>query len=179
MDNEVQIKRMMPNSIEAEQAVIGAMLMDRDAIITAMKKLNKEDFYYEVYATLFEAMKELFDADQAVDTITLQNRLREKNAPPEISSLEYIGSILNAIPTSANVCYFANIVRDKAVLRNLIRTLETLENECYAEEEPVPLVLEDTEKKISKIIQESRRNTDYEVIRDIMLNALIKIGTVS
>ncbi len=179
MDNEAQIRRLMPSSLEAEQAVIGSMLMDRDAIIAATESLNKEDFYYEVYATLFEAMKELFDAGQAVDTITLQNKLREKNAPPEVSSLEYIGNILNAIPTSANVRYYANIVWEKAVLRNLIKTLEKLEGECYAGEEPVPLVLEDTEKKIFKIIQESRGNTDYVPIRDVVLNALKKIEMVA
>ncbi len=179
MDNEAQIRRLMPSSLEAEQAVVGAMLMDRDAIIAATEILHKEDFYHGVYGTLFEAMKELFDAGQAVDTITLQNKLREKNVPPEVSSLEYIGGILNAIPTSANVRYYAGIVRDKAVLRNLIKTLENLENECYAGEEPVPLVLEDTEKKIFKIIQDSRGNTDYVPIREIVLNALKKIEMVA
>ncbi len=179
MDNEAQIRRLMPSSLEAEQAVIGAMLMDRDAIIAATEILQKDDFYHGVYGTLFEAMKELFDAGQAVDTITLQNKLREKNVPPEVSSLEYIGGILNAIPTSANVRYYAGIVRDKAVMRNLIKTLEKLENECYAGEEPVPLVLEDTEKKIFKIIQDSRGNTDYVPIRDVVLNALKKIEMVA
>ncbi len=179
MDNEAQIRRLMPGSLEAEQAVIGSMLMDRDAIIAATETIHKEDFYYNPYGTLFEAMKELFDAGQAVDTITLQNKLREKDVPPEVSSLEYIGSILNAIPTSANVRHYANIVREKSVLRNLIKALEKLENECYAGEEPVPLILEDTEKKIYRIIQESRGNTEYVPIRDIVLNALKKIEAVA
>lgn len=179
MDNETQIRRIMPNSLEAEQSVIGSMLMDRDAIIAATETLQKDDFYHSQYGILFESMEELFHAGQAVDAITLQNKLREKNVPPEISSLEYLGAILNAIPTSANARHYANIVRDKATLRRLIRTMEEIENQCYADSEELPQVLEDTEKKVFQIIQQSRGSEDFVPIRDVVLNALKKIELVS
>ena len=85
---EALVKRIMPHSLEAEQSVIGSMIMDRDAILTASEQLVKDDFYHQQYGILFETITELFNSGAPVDLITLQNRLREKNVPPEISSLE-------------------------------------------------------------------------------------------
>ena len=82
------MKRIMPNSLEAEQSVIGSMIMDRDAIVTATEMLHKDDFYHQQYGILFEAMSELFMKNLPVDLVTLQNKLKEKDVPDEISSLE-------------------------------------------------------------------------------------------
>lgn len=84
---EALMKRVMPNSLEAEQSVIGSMIMDREAIIAASEILLKEDFYHQQYGVLFEAMVELFNEGQPADLVTLQNRLKEKDVPPEVSSL--------------------------------------------------------------------------------------------
>lgn len=83
---ETLIKRIMPNSLEAEQSVIGSMIMDKEAIVTAMEMLLPEDFYHKQYGILFEAMGELYDKSQPVDLVTLQNKLKEKDVPAEISS---------------------------------------------------------------------------------------------
>ena len=107
---ETLIKRVMPNSLEAEQSVIGSMIMDKDAIVAAMEILIKEDFYHQQYGILFDAMVELYNAGQPVDLVTLQNKLKEKDVPKEVSSLEFVRELLNAVPTSANVKYYANIV---------------------------------------------------------------------
>ena len=112
---EALVKRIMPHSLEAEQSVIGSMIMDRDAILTASEQLVKDDFYHQQYGILFETITELFNSGSPVDLITLQNRLREKNVPPEISSLEYVGDLVTAVPTSANIKYYADIVKEKAV----------------------------------------------------------------
>ena len=112
---EALVKRIMPHSLEAEQSVIGSMIMDRDAILTASEQLVKDDFYHQQYGILFETITELFNSGAPVDLITLQNRLREKNVPPEISSLEYVGDLVTTVPTSANVKYYAEIVKEKAV----------------------------------------------------------------
>ena len=96
---ESMIKRIMPNSLEAEQSVIGSMIMDRDAIVTATEMLHKDDFYHKQYGVLFEAMSELFMANLPVDLVTLQNKLKEKDVPSEISSLEFVRDLLNAVPT--------------------------------------------------------------------------------
>lgn len=116
---EALIKRTMPNSIEAEQSVIGAMMMDRAAIIASSETLMAEDFYHHQYAVLFDSMIELFNQNQPVDFITLQNKLKEKDLPPEITSLEYINDLVAAVPTSANIRYYANIVKEKAMSRQI------------------------------------------------------------
>ena len=175
---EALIKRVMPNSLEAEQSVIGSMIMDKDAIVTASELLISEDFYHKQYGILFDAMVELFNAGQPVDLVTLQNKLKEKDVPPEISSLEYVGDLVTAVPTSANVKYYANIVKEKSVLRNLIKVTEHIENECYAGKESVEDILADTEKSVFSLLQ-NRSGGDYVPIKQVVINALDKIEQAS
>ena len=144
---ETIVKRVMPNSKEAEQSVIGSMIMDREAILTASEMLHKEDFYYQQYGIIFEAMVELFTANQPVDLVTLQNKLKEKDVPEEVSSLEFVRELLASVPTSANIKYYATIVNENAVKRRLIRITEAIENECYAGKESLESVLNKTEKE--------------------------------
>ena len=129
---EQLIKRVMPHSAEAEQSVIGAMMIDQEAIAAAMEVLHPEDFYQKQYGTLFEAMCALYNEGKPVDPVTLQERLKEMNVPPEVSSLEYMGALIASVPTSANVRHYAQIVADKSVLRRLIRVNEEIANTCYA-----------------------------------------------
>ena len=91
---EALLKRVMPHSVEAEQSVIGSMIIDREAIVVASGLLRKEDFYGKQYGVVFEAMTELNDEGKPVDLITLQNRLREKDVPPEVSSLEFVRDLI-------------------------------------------------------------------------------------
>lgn len=172
------VKRVMPNSLEAEQSVIGSMLMDRDAILTASGMLGKDDFYHQQYGLLFETITELFNSGSAVDLITLQNRLREKQAPPEISSLEYIGGLISAIPTSVNVGDYARIVQEKSLLRRLIRINEEIADSCYRGSDSPETILEDTEKRIFQLLQ-SRSGSDFVPIREIVLQALDRIEQAS
>ena len=111
--DESLIKKILPHSIEAEQSVVGSMIMDKDAITTASEIISSEDFYQHQYGILFDAMVELFNEGKPVDLITLQEKLKEKELPSELSSLEFIRDIISAVPTSANVKYYANIVRDR------------------------------------------------------------------
>lgn len=172
---ETLIKRIMPNSLEAEQSVIGSMIMDKDAIVTAMEILHKDDFYHQQYGILFETMVELFNASQPVDLITLQNKLKEKNVPPEISSLEYVGDLVAAVPTSANVKYYANIVKDNAMRRELIKVTQSIENDCYAGQESLDFIMDKTEKEVFTLLNSRQGNTDYTPIRQVVMNALEKI----
>ncbi len=171
---EALIKRIMPNSLEAEQSVIGAMIMDREAIVIASETLTKEDFYQQSYGVIFESMVELYNEGQPVDVVTLQNRLREKNVPPEISSMEFVGGLVLAVPTSANVKYYANIVADKAILRRLIKVNEEIANQCYLGSDSVEDILADTEKQIFGILQ-NKGGGDYVPIKQVVINALEKI----
>ena len=128
---ESLIKRVLPHSIEAEQSVIGSMLMDKEAILAASEILTAEDFYGRQYGLMFEAMVELYNEGEPVDFITLKNRLQEKDAPPEIFGVEFMSNIINIVPTSANIKHYANIVSEKSTLRKLIKINEEIENICY------------------------------------------------
>ena len=132
MAEEAILKRVLPHSIEAEQSVIGSMIMDKDAIVTASEILHGDDFYSKQFVIIFVAMVDLLDCAEPVDLITLQNKLKEKDVPPEVSSLEFVKDLLGIVPTSANVANYANIVAEKSLLRKLIRLNEEIENTCYA-----------------------------------------------
>lgn len=175
---EAVLKRVLPHSVEAEQSVVGSMLMDKDAIVVASEIITGEDFYQKQYGILFEAMVELHEQGSPVDLVTLQNRLREKDVPPEISSLEFVRDIITAVPTSANIKYYAEIVAEKSTLRKLIRLNEEIANTCYAGKESLEFILEDTEKRVFQLVQ--KRNTgDFIPIRQIVMDAMNKIEIAS
>ncbi len=171
---ESVIKRVQPHSIEAEQAVLGAMLLDQEAIVKAAEILKPQDFYARQYGVLFEAMIELNHEGKPVDLVTLQNRLREKDVPPEISSLEFVKDIVGMVDTSVNVEQHAKIVSDKALLRQIIKTNEEIANTCYAGKESVDTILESTEKQVFDLVQ-SRGSSDFVPINQIVINALERI----
>lgn len=175
---EALIKRVLPHSVEAEQSVLGAMLMDREAIMAASEIIDSEDFYQHQYGILFEAMLELYNEGKPADLITLQDRLREKDVPPEISSLEFARDLLNAVPTSANIRYYAQIVQEKSMLRKMIKVTEEIANTCYLAKERVDDIMEDTEKKVFNLLQK-RTSGDFVPIKDVVLNALDKIELAS
>ncbi len=176
--DEALIKRVLTHSIEAEQAVIGAMLMDKEAILTSSEIISGADFYQSAYGVVFEAIVEIYNEGKPVDLVTLQSRLKEKDVPAEISSLEFVRDLVAAVPTSANVKYYAEIVADKAMLRRLIKLNEEIENMCYLGKEPMEVVLETTEKKVFELVQ--KRNTgDFVPIKQVVLNALDKIEMAS
>lgn len=175
---ETLIKRVMPHSVEAEQSVVGAMLMDKDAILAASEIVCGDDFYQNAYGVIFDSMVELFNEGKPVDLITLQERLKEKEVPPEISSLEFVRDLVAAVPTSANVRYYAQIVSDKAVMRKLIKMNDELSNICYAGNEPLESVLEKTEKSVFQLLQ-NRNAGEYVPIRQVVMNALEKVEKAS
>lgn len=176
--DEAILKRVLPHSIEAEQSVIGSMIMDREAIVVASELITGEDFYNRQYGVCFESMVELNNEGKPVDLVTLQDRLKEKDVPPEISSLEFIRDLITAVPTSANIKYYANIVAEKSTLRKLIRLNEEIENSCYAGKDSLESILETTEKKVFELVQ--RRNTgDFVPIRQVVMNAMEKIELAS
>lgn len=175
---EQVIKRIMPHSVEAEQSVIGSMMIDRDAIITAAEMLLPEDFYGKQFGTLFEAIVELQESDGVVDVVTLQDKLSEKGVPMEINNMEYLGNLVAAVPTSANIKQYCQIVSEKALLRKLIRLNEDIANSCYAGREDTDVILEETEKKIFSLVQK-RNSRDYIPIRDIVVDAINKIEMAS
>ena len=175
---EALIKRILPHSEEAERSVIGCMIMSRDAILAASELLSGEDFYQQQLGVVFDAMVELFNEGKPVDLVTLPDRLKEKDVPPEVYSVEFIRDLLDAVPTSANIRYYANIVSEKAMLRKLIKLNEDIANTCYLSKERVEDILEDTEKRMFQLLQK-RNSGDTVPIRQVVLNALNTIEKAS
>lgn len=177
MGDEV-VKRIMPHSNEAEQAVIGSMIIDADAIPAAMEKITEEDFYNRQYGSLFKAMVELFNEGKTCDLVTIKTKLEEMDVPSEVVSIDFIRNILDMVPTSANIKQYTDIVYEKSVLRNLIRANEDIAGKCYAGNDKLEAILEETEKKIFDLIQ-SGNTGDYTPVRQVVLNVFEKIEKAS
>ena len=178
MAEEDAIKRVMPHSIEAEQSVIGAMLMDAEAIEAASEMLKEEDFYARQYGVLFTAILEMHQKGIAVDPVTLQSRLREKNLPPEVYGSSTIIELIEQVPTSANIRSYAAIVSEKSLLRKLIRAGEEIAGSCYTQKDELEVIMNQAEKKIFEISQR-RNSSGFVPIRQIVLNAIEKIEYAS
>lgn len=176
--DEAVLKRVLPHSIEAEKSVIGAMLMDKEAVTAALNMLTKEDFYSSQYAVIFESMAELFNEGKPIDLVVLQEKLKEKNISPEIAGIDFIRDILTEVPTSANIRSYAGIVHEKAVLRRLIRVSEDIANTCYADKEQLEDILANAEKNIFKVLQ-SKSSGTLKPIEKIAENVLNRIEEVS
>ena len=168
----------MPHSIEAEQSVIGAMLMDSDAIEIASEMLKEEDFYARQYGVLFAAILEMRAKGEAVDPVTLQTRLKEKNLPPEIYGTGAILELIEQVPTSANIKTYAGIVAEKSLLRRMIRANEEIAGACYTQKDDIEEIMNQAEKKIFEISQK-RDSEGFVPIRQIVLNAIDKIEYAS
>ena len=175
---EALIKRVMPHSIEAEQSVVGAMLMDKDAITTAGEIISGDDFYQASYGVIFDSMIELFNEGKPVDLITLQEYLKEKDVPPEISSMEFARDLLMGTQTSANIKSYAEIVREKSIMRRLIKVNEETANACYLQNQPLEEILEDAQKQVFALA-ETGNSEEYVPIKQVVLNALDVIERAS
>lgn len=178
--DEAVIKRIMPHSTEAERAVIGAILMNKEAAMAASELITGEDFYQTAYGIVYDAMLELFHKGQPIDLITLQEHLKEKNVPPEVSGLEFVKDLIAemGVETSANVKYYAKIVQEKAILRKLIKINEEIANTCYQENQPLSEILERTEKQVFELVEHGN-SQEYTPIKQVVLNALDVIEKAS
>lgn len=178
MDMEAAMKRIPPHSAEAEQAVLGAMLMNKEAISMASEIITGEDFYQTAYGILFDCIVEMFQQGKPVDLITLQDYLKEKDVPPEISNMEFARDLLMQAQTSANADTYAKIVREKSVMRRLIKVNEETANTCYQQNKPLDEILEDAQKKVFELA-ETGNSEEYVPIRQVVLNALDVIERAS
>jgi replicative DNA helicase len=177
--DEAFIKKVQPNSPEAEKSVVGSMLMDRDAIIEVADVLTKEDFYQNSNGILFEAMIELYREGKPVDLVTLQNKLKEKQVPESIQSLDYIRELVDTVPTSANARQYADIVKEKSILRKLIKVTEKITADCYLGKDEFGSILEDTEKDVFHLLQNASGREDFVPIREVVMNTLDEIEAAS
>ena len=173
MPDEELIKRILPHDQAAESSVIGSMMMDPEAISVAQKYLSPDDFYQKSFGLLFSAIVSLDNEGQPVDSVTIQNRLREMDAPENIATDSYLAQLVTAVPTSTNIEYYAKIVADKSRLRTMIRTMESLTNSCYLNRESVQALMAETEEKMFRVLQ-AKESQDYVPIQDVVMEEISK-----
>ena len=178
MAQEDLIGRVMPHSLEAERSVLGSMLIDPDAVEIASEIVKEEDFYARQNGILYRTMLEMSRKGVAIDPVTLQAKLREKNLPPELYSDELIRELIAMVPSSANIKSYANIVAEKSLLRSMIRANEEIAGSCYAEQEEMETLLDKAERRIFEISQR-RTASNFVPIRQIVLNAMDRIDEAS
>ncbi len=170
--DENLIKKIPPHSEQAENSVIGSMIMDREAIAAATEILTKEDFYEKRLGVFFDVMVQLYNEGVEADIVTIQDRLKTRELPEEYYSIEYISHLVEGVPTSANIRYYAEIVREKSLLRQYIKMSEKYLNAAYLDKEPVKDVFGDAEKDMFSLFQKATRTTDQTSIQNIVLDSL-------
>ncbi|CAG5093220.1 Replicative DNA helicase, DnaB [Thermobacillus xylanilyticus] len=171
---EIGFDRVPPQNIEAEQAVLGSILLEADALVTAMERLRPEDFYQPVHRMIYETMIELGEAGQPIDLVTLTAALQDKQRLEEAGGVDYLSRLLSVVPTAANVDYYARIVEEKSLLRRLIRTATEIVQEGYAGADDVGLLLNDAEQRILEI-SNRRTGSGFISIRDVLMDVFEQI----
>ena len=172
------LDRTAPHNIEAEKSVIGSMLMDKDAIEAALGMLTRDDFYSRQYATMFEAIRKLYNEDSVVDLVTVQEQLAKDGAPHEMQTVDFLKDIFEFNAVSVNVRSYAEIVRDKAVQRRLIKECGEISQMCYDDNERTEDILADTEKRIFDLLKVGT-SSDLTGIDDISINVFNMIQEAS
>lgn len=172
------IKRILPHDQAAEQAVVGSMMMDPEAIAVAQRYISRDDFYQKSLGLLFQAIVSLDNDGQAVDNVTLQSRLREMDAPENIATDAALAEIVSAVPTSTNIAYYAKIVADKSKLRTMIRTMEELTNSCYLDREGTDALMAQTEERMFHVLQK-KQDQDFIPIQDVVMEEIAKISAAA
>ena len=170
----MELGKIPPHDIEAEQAVLGSMLTDKDAVVDAIEVLKPEDFYREDNKSIYEAIIDLYTKPEPIDIITVKAQLVENGKFESIGGLEYLASLPDKVPTTANVERYIKIVEEKSILRNLIRVSNEIINLGYGETEEVDAIMDQAEKKIFEIMQKKNQK-GYVSIKDVLIDTFAEI----
>lgn len=172
MNNDL-IQRVLPNNKEAEQSVLGSILLRPEALIEALEYVTADSFYQHAHQLIFTAMMELNEADQGIDVVTVKNILDDKNQLDDIGGVSYLADLASIVPTAANVVYYAKIVADKALLRRLITTATDIVAQSYEDQDnDVNSILDAAERQIMNVGEDQAGN-GFKKISDV-LNATIE-----
>lgn len=168
MAGKEQVEKIPPQSIEAETAVLGSMLLDHDAISQAIETLGPNAFYKDAHNKIFSVIVRLFDTNKGVDMVTVVEELRKTNSLDEVGGPSYIANLASSVPTAANFKHYAKIVKEKMLLRNLINAATTIASSCYDTEQEVDTILDRSEQLIFDVSSrkvESRFTPLREIIK--------------
>ncbi|NLJ37345.1 MAG: replicative DNA helicase [Candidatus Atribacteria bacterium] len=161
------MERVPPQSLEAEQATLGSMLLERNALLKALEILRPEDYYYDNHRIIFTAISELFEEDKACDIVTLAEKLRAKNQLETVGGLEYLALLTNLVPTAANVEYYAHIVEEKAIVRLIIQICTQIIQESYDSQIDATQLLDRSQHMILQLSQ-SRVKSDFVALKTVI-----------
>jgi replicative DNA helicase len=166
-DINLHLEKVPPQNIEAEQSILGAILIDNEALPKALEIIDPEDFYKQTHRKIFNGMVELFDKSEPIDLITLTDYLKRENQLEEIGGIPYLSSLANMVPTSANIKYHSKIVREKAIMRGLVRTATDIANKVY-EDNLDPEELVDYAEKSVFDISDKRVKASFVTLKDVI-----------
>jgi replicative DNA helicase len=169
--------RIMPQSIEAEQSVIGAMIVDNVSIAQAIEILSVEDFYKESHKILYSAILELFQANSGVDMLTLTEKLKAKDQLELAGGITYISEVCGSVISTANLEYYIQIVKEKSTLRKMIKSCGEIIENCYSKQNDVAKVIDDAEKKVFNIVS-NREISDFEPLNEVLERGFINLEKV-
>lgn len=171
------LDRVPPQNIDAEQSVLGAMLLERDAIFRVMEFLKSEDFYRESHRLIYQVILELAEAGSPVDLITVTDLLRDKGELEKIGGVTYVATLANLVPTAANAEYYAKIVEEKALTRALISVTTRISSRGYEGSDSAEELLDEAEKSILDLGQR-RSSSTFVPVKDILVNTFEDIEHV-
>jgi len=166
--------RIPPQNLDAEQSVLGSMMIDQEAVMKAMEILRPDDFYRDAHKVIFEAILALSDRGEPVDIITLSEELRQNNALEKVGGVAYVASLANIVPSSANVEYYARIVEEKALLRTLISVSSRIAAMGYEGEEDVEQLIDEAERMVFQVAQR-KTNKSFATMHEILMETFDKI----
>jgi len=178
LDNELLNDSLPPQNIEAEQAVLGAVFLSPDALADAMEFVEAKDFYRRAHQLLFQAMIDLNDDGEAIDVLTVNNRLEMNNQLDDVGGVAYIAELASSVPTAANVGYYAKLVAEKAVLRRVIAAATNIITQAKEQDEPVSDLLESAERQIMEVA-ENRTQSGFKEISKVLTDSLDEIDKLS
>ena len=170
----MEFNKVPPNDIEAEQAVIGSMLTDKEAVISAIESLSADDFYREDNKLIYQAILNLYNKGDAIDIITLKSELASMGKLDAVGGLEYLAELPEKVPTTANVDKYINIIEEKSTLRTLIKTGNEIITLGYDPTQDVEELMDSAEKKIFGVMQ-NRNQKSYSVIKDILVDTFVEL----
>lgn len=171
MPDELSLQKVPPQNLEAEMAVLGSMLLDEEAISVAAEKLNSESFYKDSHRKIFQTTLSLYNANKAVDLITLTDELKVAGLLDQVGGVSYITSLVNAVPTAANISHYVSIVKEKSILRALINNSTRIVSLCYESENNVDEVMDQAEKLVFEISDVQSRGT-YIHLKEIVKESI-------
>lgn len=176
--NEVWQDRIPPQNIEAEQAVLGSVFLDAETIIDTMEYIEPKDFYHRGHQIIFETMIELNDRSEAIDVVTVKDRLEQGNLLEDAGGLSYLSDLALAVPTAANIVYYAKIVEEKSLLRNLIQTATGIVTRGFEQGEEVQSILDDAERSILEV-SEKRNRSGFLSIAEVLNSTIENIDQLA